>query len=136
MIKPEVLKWSVLSAIAAAGAVMMAAALAPGAAHAATVQTQPTQYAVTDASATVATGGTFQTVFAANAGRHDCVIENPTTATEALYVHADAGSATTANSFSLAAGGVFNCAAYGIVTPDIVQVTAVTTAHAFVAKSQ
>jgi hypothetical protein len=107
-----------------------------GHATATQVQTAPTAYPVTDASGAITAGGSFQTVFAQTAGRHDCIIENPVAATETLFIHADAGSPTTANSFSIGAGAVFNCQAFGIVTPDTVQVEAATTGHAFVAKTQ
>ena len=98
--------------------------------------TGPAPYSTTDASGTIASGGVFQTVFALNSSRHGCTIQNPTTATEILYVHADTGTATSANSFTIPAGGTFNCAANGIVITDLVSVTGATTGHAFVAKSQ
>jgi len=125
-----------LGLLAAGLATVLIACSIPLPSDAAVVQTQPSPFPVTDASGTVTAGGTFQIVFAQNVARRDCAIENPTTATEALYVHADAGSPTTANSFSLAPGSTLNCQAYGILTPDQVQVTAATTGHAFVAKSQ
>lgn len=92
----------------------------------------------TSASGTVTLGGTFQSVLASNAGRNGCTIENPTTATEALYVFfGPNGSATTAKAISLAAGSSVTCAVGGLaVATDNVSVTATTTSHAFVANSQ
>ena len=91
----------------------------------------------TDASGTVATGGTFQSVLAANGNRKGCTIQNPTTASEVLYVYfGPNASATTANSFSLAAGAAVSCAISGIILDDNVSVTGATTGHAFTVKYQ
>ncbi|MDP3853144.1 hypothetical protein [Phenylobacterium sp.] len=100
------------------------------------VTTQPRAATTTDASSTVTTGGTFQTVFASSASRLGCFIQNPITASETLFVYEGTGTATTAKSINLAPGAAFNCNAGGIVVTGLVQVTAATTAHAFVAKSQ
>jgi hypothetical protein len=86
-----------------------------------------------DASGTVATGGTYQTVFAANSGRRGCLIQNPSTAGETLNVKVGA----MANPFTVPIGGSFNCASPGgLVVTDAIAVMAATTAHAFVAVSQ
>jgi hypothetical protein len=90
-------------------------------------------YAPTDASGKITTGGTFQTVFALNLSRVNCLIENPTTATEVLYVHYTAASATLANSVSLNAGSSFNCAGGNTMATGAISVTAATTGHAFMA---
>lgn len=90
-----------------------------------------------NSSGTVATANTFQTVLAANTGRGGCLIQNPTTAIEVLYVNFGAvGSATTGNSFTLAAGAGISCSSGGIVLTDAVNVTAGTAGHAFVALQQ
>ncbi len=96
----------------------------------------PAPHASTDASGTVTTGGTFQTVFASSGSRKGCTIQNPITATETLFVHANPASATTANSFGLAPGATFSCQVGHIVITDAISVTATTTAHAFAAQSQ
>ncbi|HWE98839.1 MAG TPA: hypothetical protein VG248_03495 [Caulobacteraceae bacterium] len=87
----------------------------------------------TDAAGTIATGGTFQTVFASNSSRTNCLIANPITATETLFVHYTAASATTSNSIGLAAGAAFTCNGSGVVVTGAIQVEATTTGHAFVA---
>jgi hypothetical protein len=110
---------------------MALAALIPASAFA---QTQPVTSL--NGSTTVATGGTFQTALAADPGRHGCLIQNPTTATEPLYVNVASASPSTANSFSLAPGSSFSCLSGGTVVTDKITVTAATTGHAFVMVSQ
>lgn len=91
----------------------------------------------TAASGTVAAGGTFQSIIAASGSRLGCLIENPTTATEPLYVFFGAnGSATTGNSVSLAPGGSVACSTGLVVLQDNISVTAATTSHAFTAFRQ
>lgn len=84
--------------------------------------------------ATITLGNTFQTLLAGSSKRQGCSIQNPTTATEVLYVNFGVlGSATTANSFSIPAGGSINCSnANGSLNGLAVNVTAATTSHAFV----
>lgn len=99
--------------------------------------TIPSTATSTNGSTTVTTGGTFQSVLASNASRKGCLIQNPAAATESLFVFFGANaSATTANSFSLAAGAAISCNAGGYVLTDNVSVTGATTAHAFVVNSQ
>jgi hypothetical protein len=86
-----------------------------------------------DFSSTVATGGTFQTVFTASSSRTSCFIQNPTSATEPLYVHWTAASPTLANSASLGPGASFSCSWNNAIVTSLIQVTAATTAHAYVA---
>ncbi len=101
------------------------------------VQTQPIGVTTTNASGTVTLGGTFQSVLAANSARRGCLIQNPSTATEVLYVFFGANaSATTSNSIMLTAGSSVNCASDGVVLTDNVSVTGATTSHAFIAMSQ
>ena len=92
----------------------------------------------TNASGTITTGGAFQTLIAPNAAanRKGCLIQNPTTATEVLYVNVGSASPSTANSFSLAAGASFSCNAAGVTVSDTISVEAATTSHAFVATYQ
>jgi hypothetical protein len=91
----------------------------------------------TNGSSTVTTGGTFQSALAASVSRKGCVVQNPTTATEPLYVYFGAtGSATTATSISLAPGQSVSCNSGPLVLTDNVAVTATTSAHAFVVMSQ
>ena len=80
----------------------------------------------TNASGTIATGGVFQSILASNAARVGCLVQNPTTATEPLYVFFGLNaSATTAKSISLAAGASVNCAVGGLgVATDNVSATA------------
>ena len=96
------------------------------------IQAQGTPAASTNASTTVTTGGTYQTVFASSATRKGCLIQNPTTATEVLNVRVASLAV-----FTIAAGNTFNCASpSGLVISDLVEVTAATTSHAFTAVSQ
>jgi hypothetical protein len=57
-----------------------------------------------EASGTITTGGSFQQIFASNSSRANCSIQNPVTATEPLYVHWTATTASSANSQSLGPG--------------------------------
>jgi hypothetical protein len=82
-------------------------------------------------AATVATGNTFQQVFAANSTRTQCRIFNPVSATETLLVF-DGTSAATANaSIGLGPGAGYFCAGNGTVNRNAIFVTAATTGHAF-----
>lgn len=95
-----------------------------------TVTTSPIVASSTDASGTVTTGGTFQSVFAAGP-RHSCQIQNPPTATENLTVRQ---GATT--QFNLVPGALYTCN-WGVTTvSDQIFLTAPTTTHAFSAASQ
>jgi hypothetical protein len=88
-------------------------------------------------STTVTTGLTFQTLLAANANRKGCLIQNPTTATEILWVFVGpTASAIVAKSYTIAAGGTFSCATGQIVISDNIAVTATTSGHAFVETDQ
>lgn len=87
----------------------------------------------------VTAGLTFQTLIGGpSSGRRGCMIQNPTTATEVLYVNFGAlASATVDNSYSLAAGASINCASPGgLVISDPVNVMATTTGHKFTANAQ
>lgn len=91
----------------------------------------------TNGSGAIATGGTFQSILAASSTRKGCLIQNPTTASEPLYVYFGANaSATTANAITLAPGGAVNCAVGLGVATDNVSATATTTSHAYVEMSQ
>lgn len=89
-------------------------------------------------SGTVTTGGTFQQIIPSAPGtRAGCLIENPTTASEVLYVFfGPTASATTSNSFVLAAGAAITCGSGPYTVTDAVQVTGATTGHAFIASFQ
>jgi len=102
------------------------------------VTVNPNGVTTTNASSTVATGGTFQSAIASSSTRKGCFVQNPTTATEPLFVFFGAnGSATTATSVSLSPGASVNCTTgSGQVLTDNVSVTATTTSHAFVAMNQ
>jgi hypothetical protein len=90
--------------------------------------------ALTDDSGTVTTGGTFQQIIAANGARNNCTVQNPTTATEVLYVYfGSTGAATTGKSFTLSPGMSISCIAGNTRLTAAVNVTAPTTAHAFTA---
>jgi hypothetical protein len=86
----------------------------------------------TDASGTIATGGTYQTIVAASGTRKGCLIQNPATATEVFNVK----FGTMANPFTLLAGMSIGCSQGGIVLQDAVTATAATGGHAFSATVQ
>jgi hypothetical protein len=88
----------------------------------------------TNGSTTITTGGSFQTSLSQSNSRKGCFYENPTTATEPLYVYVYSGSTGTpsiASSISLAPGGTFSCSAGFITITDQIAVEAATTGHAF-----
>jgi hypothetical protein len=93
----------------------------------------PVGYNPADASGTIATGGSFQQVFAANSSRVGCWIQNPATATEVLKVYFQQGTATLAKATDLSPGAGFNCQFGGAVVTGAISVEAATTTHAFVA---
>lgn len=93
-------------------------------------------YGVTSANAStiVATTNTFQSIWAANAARASCTIQNKGSAT--LYVFFGAiASALTTNSVQLTTGQAVSCNAGGAVLRDQVSVTG-TTGGAFYAAQQ
>lgn len=93
----------------------------------------PQSGTVTVDSGTVTTGGTFQAAVASSGSRKSFLIENPTTATEPLSVcFGTIGSCTVTNSITLAPGGSIT-PPNGVVPTDAINVTATTTAHAFIA---
>ena len=98
----------------------------------------PNPVTSTNGSTTVVTGNTFQTLLALNSARKGCLIQNPSDATETLYVSVGiaTGSATKAKSFQLPAGSSFSCNSGGNVITDNIAVTATTSAHAFVEVDQ
>lgn len=97
------------------------------------VTTLPTGVISTDASFTVTTGGSYQTVLAANATRKACLFQNPTTATEVVTFKAG----TQATAYTIAPGATFSCATTnGLVLTDAITATAATTSHAVAGSSQ
>lgn len=102
-----------------------------------TVTTPVVVGVLTDRSGTVTTGGTSQVLAPANPGRRYLTIENPTTASEALYVNfTSAASTSVAGSISLAPGGSLTMSAATYVSQEVITVTAATATHAFTAKEQ
>lgn len=81
----------------------------------------------TQAGGAVTTHGTFQQALAVNAARNGCTVQNTSADTEFVYFGAT-GSATTANSYKLAAGQSLNCAVGGLgVATDNVAITSLVT---------
>lgn len=86
----------------------------------------------TDRSGTVTAGTVSQTLMAANPIRKSILIVNPTTATENLFINFTAAASTTAvGSIPIPPGGSYSP---GFVTTEQINITATTTAHAFIAK--
>ena len=106
----------------------------PGGSSASPVTVTPQGVTSTDAGAlTITLGGTYQTVFAANASRKSCLIQNPVTATEVLSIKLGAQASV----YQVPAGATFSCANVdGTVVQDAILMTAATTAHAFAAVTQ
>lgn len=93
-------------------------------------------FAQTDGSGTVTAGGTSQAVFQANVNRSYLECQNPTAATEVLFVSTNGPASTAGGSYELAAGGSIRFAMPAYVPNDIVSVTAATTGHRFVCKQR
>lgn len=99
----------------------------------ATLANSTRQILIYDKSGSVTAGGTAQDAVAANPVRLFLVIENPSDATEVLYVDFGKDASTTAKtSVELQAGGsmFFDTAC----PTQRVSVTAVTTSHKFIVK--
>jgi hypothetical protein len=87
------------------------------------------------ATLTITVGGTSQQVFPFNSSRRLLLIQNPTTATEALFCNfGAAASLSLGSSFSLAAGQSIFFSQPNFVPKASVNCTATTAAHAFTAK--
>ena len=94
----------------------------------------PGQRTTVMGSGTIATGGTFQSVMAADLNRTGCIIQNTSQRTMYVYFGATA-SATTGNSFQVPAGGSIYCGAGGngtLALTDNVAITTTTTSDTFV----
>lgn len=93
------------------------------------VTTFPLGATSTNASSTIALANTYQQVFASNASRRGCTIQN--TSTSVMYVFFGAiGSATNAKAFPLfpagstgGSGGFISCISGGIVLTDQVSIS-------------
>jgi hypothetical protein len=96
-------------------------------------QVTPTVITPLDLSSTVATGGTFQTAIASSGSRTSCFVQNPTSATEPLFVHWTAASPTTSNSASLGPGASFSCRWENTIITGDIKVTATTNGHTYIA---
>jgi hypothetical protein len=98
----------------------------------------PTAVTPTDDGGTITLGGTSQTAIASNTSRKGCWIQNPVSATEDLYVSSTAAAVTTAGTpddADLAPGGSWSCLQGGNIITAAIRVNAVTTGHAYIAKS-
>lgn len=112
---------------ALASAVLCAALAAPAAADGVNIG----QYAIVAPSGalTLATGGVSQQLFAANEVVHGCTIQNPSTATEAIWVNftgAAAVGAAGTTSIQVPAGQTIPC---GLGMASSVNWIAATTSH-------
>lgn len=85
---------------------------------------------------TSATANTYTSVLAANTSRKGCLIQNTSANVELAFLGAP-GSATTATSISIPAGGTFNCASPGgLVISDQISLTSATASSTYVVVSQ
>lgn len=91
----------------------------------------------TETGGTVTTHGTFQAALASAGGRKGCTVQNTSADVEYVFFGATV-SATTTNSFQLAAGQSINCAVGGLsVATDNIAISSKTTdGAAFVVSSQ
>lgn len=94
--------------------------------------TTPLGVTSTDASGTIGTGGSYQTIIAASGSRKGCLIQNPTTATEVLNIK----FGTMANPLTLLPGMSIGCSQGSLVLQDAVTGMAPTSGHAFAATAQ
>lgn len=85
----------------------------------------PTGAVSSDISGTIASGGSYQTAAAANSNRKNCTLENPTTATEPLFVK----FGTMAQPYSLNAGQAISALNGVVVATDTITVSATTANH-------
>lgn len=112
---------------------IIALAILAGCASVATGQ-QTRVVNICDCSGAVTAGGTSQVATPLNTQRDYLFVENPITATEALYVNYGVSASTTAkNSIELAPGGSINALGIGVPIQSV-NVTAVTSAHAYICK--
>lgn len=88
---------------------------------------------IQDGSGTITTANTSQQVFAAKADRGYLFCQNPTTATESLFVNYGASASTSAGSIELSPGGVSQFLGLAVPTTNVT-VTAATAGHRFVCK--
>lgn len=80
---------------------------------------------------TITTGGSFQSIMAADPDRTSCTIQN--TSTHTLYVYfGSTASATTSNAFQVSAGNFFYCTTNVLALTDNVAVSTSTTSDTFV----
>jgi len=105
----------ILGIILALGVAFNASAQTP-------VVTQTSKFSNANASAAVSVTNTFQSIWPANTSRNDCIVQNNGAASMYIYFGAIA-SATTPNSYILAAAGTFRCANSGIVVNDQISIT-------------
>lgn len=87
----------------------------------------PTGASSSDISGTIASGGSYQTAAAANSNRKNCTLENPTTATEPLFIK----FGTMAQPYSLNAGQAISALNGVVVATDAITVSATTTNHSY-----
>lgn len=103
--------------------------------NAGTFATQPAQSGtLTDRSGTITVGGTSQTLAASNSSRKYIFIQNPSSATESLFINFTSASSLTVGSVELLPGGSFERTLATYMTTELITVNAASTAHAFVAK--
>jgi len=88
--------------------------------------------AMNRASSTIATGGTSQQALAANPGRKVFCVEDPSAATEDLFLDFGQPASTTSGvSIDIPPGSLF-CMGGGAIYTGQITVNAVTTSHAFI----
>lgn len=90
---------------------------------------------LTDRSGAIATGGVSQQVAQAFLYRSYLFVQNPSSASESLFVNFTAAASVSANNcFELLPGSSITMVVTGFVTIESVNVAAATTGHAFVYK--
>lgn len=89
---------------------------------------------LTDRSGTITVGGTAQNAMAENASRKYMLIQNPSDATESLFVNFGADASAASASIELEPGGAYSMPDSGFLSTQRVSVVAATTSHRFIAK--
>jgi len=104
------------------------------------VQSNPVQGTLTDRSGSITTGGTAQTLAAANTNRRYLLIQNPLSAAtqgiataESLFINFTTAAVMGSPSIELAPGDIFVMEGLAVST-ELVSVIAATTGHKWVAK--
>lgn len=86
------------------------------------VFTNTSKWSNANASSSISSNNIFQSVWASNLFRNDCIIQNNGAASMYIFFGPIA-SATTPHSLTLSSGSIFKCANSGLVSSDQISIT-------------